>query len=64
MELRNGLLDMRKCVMYDENKKKCTGLNELYCLTGVCSFFKTAEDVRRAEEKLRERREKRGYAQG
>ena len=49
MKLENGLLDIRKCVMFDESKKKCTGLKELYCLSGSCSFFKTKEQAKADE---------------
>lgn len=46
MKIENGMLDIRKCVMFDESKKKCTGLKELYCLSGSCSFFKTKEQAK------------------
>lgn len=55
MKLENGMLDIRKCVMFDESKKKCTGLKELYCLSGSCSFFKTKEQAK-ADELYREKR--------
>lgn len=55
MKIENGMLDIRKCVMFDESKKKCTGLKELYCLSGSCSFFKTKEQAK-ADKLYREKR--------
>lgn len=60
MKFKNGFLDIQRCVMFDKNKKKCTGLKELYCLTGECSFYKTKEMVSEQKRKIEKRREEMG----
>ena len=39
-----GLKVKRDCFAFDSDRRTCKALNDLYCLRGKCSFYKTAKE--------------------